>query len=224
MRTFVAICLLATSVDAAGLARGDHFTVITPASDQYAAQVRDTAEAFRQEFAEDWLGAAPEANVRTVISVNFSIDNRGYTLARDSRSQKFHNVFLSASPEHASGPMLRHEVAHTVLATAYPHRLPVWVEEGIACRYDCKEWREERAREKFTPSVAELLDAREVDYTAAESLVAYLLTKGDKHTLLAFADDGRRRGWGEALSTHYRIADVAELQRGWRAWLEETRR
>ncbi len=218
----IAIFGVVDVANCAGLAAGGHFSVIAP-TDEYAQSVRDNAESFRQEFSREWLGAVPVSDVRTVISVHFSTDNEGCTLAREKPSQRFHNVFITASPELAGGPMLCHEVAHTVLATAYPYRLPVWVEEGIACRYDCEEWRRERAGQVITARVSELLDAKEVDYTAAESIVSYLLTKGDKQTLLAFADAGQRHGWGEALSKYYRIADVAELQRGWREWLAETR-
>jgi len=59
----------------------------------------------------------------------------------------------------------------------------------------------------------------EASYAAATSLVDFLLTRGDKQTLLKFAQDGERSGWAAALQTHYRIASLQELQSEWLAWL-----
>jgi hypothetical protein len=230
---------------AAGLARGRNFSVITPATptqmagDKYAKLVLSRAETFRGQFLEEWLGKdAPLGEVRTVISVSFSAtENSGMTLAKDEPSQEFHNVFLESTAENAAGPMLRHEIAHTVLATAYPHpnRLPPWVEEGIASRYDSERLISARRQEVLFwmrtgefPVLAGLFNATDIasiddaGYAAAESLVAYLLTRGDKQTLLRFAEEGPRIGWDLALESHYGIDSQGQLQRAWQSWLGES--
>jgi hypothetical protein len=237
-----AVLALPGTISAAGLASGGHFSVITPATptqqdgDRYARLVLERAEQFRQAFAEEWFGQVTSTDVRTVISVSFSkTEKSGLTLARDNAAQRFHNIFLRSTPESAAGTLLQHEIAHTVLATAYPHRLPPWADEGIASRYDSDELHAVRAKEiqawvragQF-PRLADLLVAADIQsfdgqrYAAAESLVNYLLTLGDRRTLLRFADEGQRSGWDAALRACYQIDGVGQLQRDWQAWVAET--
>jgi hypothetical protein len=249
MRFFVCAAALAAlcpvASEAAGLASGRNFSVITPAipsqleGDKYARLVLDRAETFRAEFAQEWLGEQlPAGEGRTVISVRFSNqENSGLTMAKDDPSQKFHNVFLASTAQNAAGSLLRHEIAHTILATRYPDRLPPWVEEGIASRYDSERLIDVRQQEVRSwvrtgriPALASLLETDNIHsfddagYAAAESLVAYLLTRGDKPTLLRFADDGQRTGWDAALRAHYKIEGQRQLQTDWQAWVVDSAR
>lgn len=247
MRLFTCAATLAALIPvaahAAGLASGPNFSALTPAipsqdeGDKYAQLIVDRAEAFRAEFAQEWLGEElPAGDVRTMISVRFSdVENSGMTLARDDPSQKFHNVFLASTAQNAAGSLLRHEIAHTVLATRYPNRLPPWVEEGIASRYDSERLiaiRQQEVRSWIRagriPALAGLLDTANINsfddagYAAAESLVAYLLTRGDKPTLLRFAEEAQHSGWDASLRAHYRTGGVGQLQRQWQAWLVDS--
>jgi hypothetical protein len=251
MRFYICAALLAALFPAvshaAGLARGDNFSVITPATptqeagDSYAKLVLQRAEMYRTLFIKEWFGQnVPVGEVRTVISVKFSAtENSGLTLARDNQTQKFHNVFLASTADNAAGTMLRHEVAHTVLATVFPqpNRLPPWVEEGIASQYDAERLKDVRQQEvrywqrsgQFPPlaalfSATDIASIDDTGYAASESLVAYLLTKGDKQTLLQFAAEARNSGWDAALAGFYNIAGVGQLQRDWQAWLTEATR
>jgi hypothetical protein len=239
--------LVPTVAEAAGMASGNNFSVLTPATpsqqagDAYAQLVVDRAEAFRAEFARQWLGEElPTGEGRTLISIDFSSNrNSGLTLAKDHPARQFHRVFLASTAENAAGSLLRHEIVHTVLATRYPHpnRLPTWVEEGIASRYDSRRLiaiRQQEVRNWVSagrvPSLASLFDESKISscddtaYATAESLVAYLLTRGDKRTLLQFAADGQHCGWDESLRTKYQIAGVARLQRDWQAWIAQSAR
>src|SRR3970040_420239 len=85
----------------------------------------------------------PRGIGRTVINVAFSdSDDSALTSAIDSPEPTMHNVYLpTTSQERALGGMLHHEITHVVLASRFPHpnRLPAWVEEGIASRYDDQE-------------------------------------------------------------------------------------
>lgn len=229
-------------VNGAGLAQTKNFTVVTPAKpsqdagDRFANLVAERAEKFRAEFAREWLGETlPDGGVRTIISVNFSnVENSGLTSAKNRPSQKFHNVYLRTSAEKASGTMLHHEIAHTVLATRFPHpnRLDTWVEEGIASRYDDAYLIEVRQQEVRSwirmgrvPQLVSLLNSQKIHsfddthYAAAESLVQFLITRGDKQTLLRFAAMGQRDGWDDSLFAHYGIAGVRQLQTEWESWL-----
>jgi hypothetical protein len=227
---------------AAGLARSANFMVYTPdrltrAEDQrFAELVLQRAEEFRREIAKEWLGGElPDGAGRTVIYVAFSdVEDRGLTWAKHHATDRFHNIWLRTSAESAIGETLKHEVSHAVFATKYPHpsRLPSWLEEGIASRYDDAARRAAReqlvrswAHSGRAASLAQLLDMPDLrsfdehSYAAAESLVSFLLTLGDEQTLLRFAEDAQRSGWAAALDSHYPIKDHRDLQLQWQAWL-----
>ena len=234
--------LFPSTAGANGFAHNENFIVYTPdqksqAEDQkFAELVLQRAETYRREFSKQWLGKElPRGAGESVIYVGFSTsEDRGLTWAKDHPDRTLHNVYLITSPDNAVGSTLRHEVAHTVLATQFPHpnRLPSWVEEGIASRYDDEARRSAReqltrfwARTGNAPPVVHLLemeDMRSFDessYAAATSLVSFLLTQGDEQKLLQFAVDGQRNGWLNALNSHYRIRDHRDLQAQWQTWL-----
>lgn len=234
--------LLPSVVDAAGFARNENFMVYTPSestreSDQrFAELVLERADEFRSEIAKQWLGEVlPAGAGRSVIYVDFSqAEDRGLTWAKDHRDRLFHNIWLTTSPRLAVNETLKHEIAHAVFATKYPHpdRLPSWLEEGIASRYD--DAPRQQAREQLLRSwartgrgarltqVLESDDLRSFDensYAAATSLVSFLLTRGDEQALLRFGEYGQRSGWTAALQLHYGIESVQLLETQWREWL-----
>jgi hypothetical protein len=234
--------LLPATVHAYGYAFSENFIVSTPDSvsrttdQELAKQVLHRAEAFRREIALQWLGAElPKGAGQTSISVVLSAsEDSGLTWAKDRPDRTLHSVYLRTSTENAVACTLHHEIVHVVLATfaPYPNRLPSWLEEGIASRYDDDTRRAAREQMRRTwvrsgqiPRLAELLenpDILSVDesaYASATSLVSFLLTKGNERTLLRFAADGQRYGWEAALRAHYRINGHAELQTQWQAWL-----
>jgi hypothetical protein len=234
--------VLTSHSNAAGFARNVNFMVYTPsestrANDQrFAELVVARAEKFRNEIAREWLGEElPAGAGRTVIYVEFSqVEDRGLTWARDHRDRQFHNIWLTTSPRLAVSETLKHEIAHAVLATRYahPNRLPSWLEEGIASRYDDEARRASReqllrswartGRAANLALVLELDDLQSFDensYAAATSLVSFLLTRGDAQTLLRFGEDGQRRGWAAALQSSYGVESLQALQSQWMAWL-----
>jgi hypothetical protein len=234
--------LLSSNLHAAGLVSTANFIVLTPAiptqevGQKYAQEVLNRAEGLRDEIANEWLGEQlPEGAGRTIISVHFSnSEDSALTWAKDDPSRKFHNIYLTTSPESAMRGRLRHEMVHAVLATKAPHpnRLSPWVEEGIASRYD-DDWlislRKQTVlnwiRMGSTPSLEFVLETENIQsfdddgYAAAESLVGYLLTRGDKRTLIPFAEMGQQTGWDIALQAHYGITSVNQLQAEWEEWL-----
>jgi hypothetical protein len=119
-----------------------------------------------------------------------------------------------------------------ILHSRYPGQIAPWIDEGIACLYndrdsknianDVIDWYRETGN---WPSVISVMEddriARwdQASYAVSTSVVEFLLTRGDKAQLLAFAIDGQKQGWDAALRTHYKIAAVSELERSWRAWI-----
>jgi hypothetical protein len=240
--TAILAALLPAAVHAHGFTHSENFVVSTPdnvsrATDQkLAEQVLHRAETFRREIALQWLGAelpngAGQTSISVVLSPN---EDSGLTWAKDHPDRTLHSVYLRTTAENSVGCTLHHEIVHVVLATFAPHpnRLPSWLEEGIASRYDDDTRRAAREQMRRTwvssgqiPRLVELLenpDILSVDesaYASATSLVSFLLTKGNERTLLRFAADGQRYGWEASLRAHYRINGHAELQTQWQAWL-----
>jgi hypothetical protein len=236
--------LVATSTSCvwgAGFAHNTNFTVFTQAmlsveaSQAFAESVRSKAEQYRREIAGEWFGEElPPGVGRTTINVTFAaFDDAGLTWVIDHPERKLHTIYLSTSPEESLGGTLAHEIAHVVLATRYPHphRLPAWLEEGIACRYDGPERKRIRSelirwfdRTGNWPRLDGVLSAEHIlaeekpAYAAAASLIELLLARGDRTKLLAFGQDASRVGWTKALAQHYGIRDGDELQRRWQDW------
>ena len=244
----VAICaavlaaIFASWSNAAGVARNANFSVYVPdtstpgQSQRFAELLLERAEQYRTEIANEWLGEAlPAGSGRTTIYVEFSsVEDLGLTWAKDRPERNSHTIWLNTSPRLAIGETLKHEVAHAVFATKYPHpqRLPSWVEEGIASRYDNEMRRD--ARDQLGRSwvrtgravslehvlvSSDLHSTNEYSYAAATSLVSFLLSRGDAQSIVRFAEEGQRSGWNAALRAHYCIQSLEELQTQWEAWL-----
>ena len=237
-----------SSALAAGHAFNENFSVLAEANpSQEQAQVAaeyilDFAEELRKEISIEWLDTELSAGEgRASITLHFQPgEESALTWAKDRADRTLHDVYLRTTPERARQAveeMLPHEIVHVVLATNFADRLPVWIEEGIASRYDdyarmtirqeTIEWWSQTGN---WPQLAELFSAKNLHandtggYAAAASLVEYLLTRGDKRTLLTFATDGQARGWNAALQTHYQIHDATRLQSQWQTWIMQSGR
>lgn len=239
----LAVVLLNSPLNA-GFEFNQNFTVFTPApakselGDAFAERVLQRAEEYRLEIAEEWLGEPLADGLgKTTINVKFSSDDdSGLTWAKESSASKIHMLYLRTSPERALGSTLKHEMAHIVLATRFPHphRLPAWLEEGIASRYDDPGRHTQRsealtrlARQRNWPRLEDVLfnanitAADEVAYTVATSLVEMLLSRADKKTLLEFGAKASE-DLEPALRHHYEITSVGELQSMWQEWVQKT--
>ena len=239
--TVALVAFLTPVAYAGGFVHNANFTVFTEASlsaeasQNFAAAVLARAEQYRREIAREWLGEElPKGIGATTISVRFSdSEDAGSTWVIDHPDRKFHSIYLQTSPDRALGDMLAHEVAHAVLATQFPHpkRLPAWLEEGIASRYDGAKRRQEResvlawmVRNANWPRLESVLNAENVlaedtrSYAAAVSLTDMLLAQGGKQKLLTFGKAASQVGCRRALMEHYRIADGDELQTMWQQW------
>ncbi len=241
--------LLVSSSLAAGFAHTKNFIVLAPASPDHAtgqALAEETltlAEQYRKQIAEEWFGAEiPLGEGRTTINVSFDPGReRALTWAKDDPRRTLHAVYVRTTQDRGMrgiDEMLPHEIAHIILATQFPHpkRLPPWLEEGIASRYDDADRIEIRRRavRRWSqtgtwPKLAQLLkpqsiSARNIEsYAAAASLVDFLITRGEKKTLFEFARDGQRHGWNRSLQKHYHIEIADQLQVQWKNWVNESK-
>ncbi len=229
----------ATDAAGSGFAASENFTVMTPrqesadAAERYADQVLDAAEQLRREIATEWLGEPlPDSQGRTIVTVSFEpVRDVGLTWAIDNPKRKYHSLVLITSPQLALSHTLAHEMVHVVLATRFapPRRLPIWIEEGIAGRYDDETPRQLRqqvlarfVRTQRWPDIAEVFQAKTFQatdqeaYSVATSVTSLLLARdGDKQKFVEFGDYGNTRGWNAALQRFYGITSVSQLQLLW---------
>lgn len=241
----VAVVAVSSRADAAGFAMSDNFTILTPAcptqqdATAYAREVLESAEAWRSEIARHWLGEElPPGAGRTTVNVSFSDkQDTGLTWATDHPQRRDHTLYLTTTPDRALGTTLAHEMVHVVLATRFPspRRLAAWLEEGIASSYDDGARQAARkqslswiARTGNWPDVEALLNSPNLNardataYATASSITEFLLTRGDRHTLLEFGQYAGERGWDAALARYYRIPSTADLERSWQQWVRQS--
>ncbi len=240
---FGILFLPVTAADAAGFAMSDNFTVLTSdwpspgEANQYAQEVLQNAEQWRIDIAREWLGQElPPGVGQTTVNVSLATErDAGLTWAKDDPRRRYHTLYLTTSPERALGGTLAHEMAHVVLATRFPHprRLPAWMEEGIASRYDDDDRVQLRqqqidwiVRTGNWPRVDGLLSASNISardkqaYALAASLIDFLLSlNADKQVILEFGQHASQAGWDAALRKYYHIQDVSQLQTRWQRWL-----
>jgi hypothetical protein len=227
-------------IEGAGLVHSPNFIVLTPAvpsqeaAEVFAKAVLERAEQLRKQIAVEWLGEELPPSIGPVL-LNVSYPDEpdsGLTWAKDHPDRKFHALFLVTVPGQLPDGILAHEMAHCILATRYPHphRLPAWVEEGIASRYDDSQ--RQQIRQKIMnwfvttghwPRLSSVLTARGVHsddqeaYTLSATLVELLLEHGDKKKLLEFGRLAEQSGLDIALRQCYGIANSAELELLWRS-------
>ena len=211
--------------------------VKTPLAVGGAADLVAKSEQYRSEIAGELFGKSlPRDGTKVTINLDSEGKSSQLTWARDIPQRTGHTVYLNGKPGLELDHLLKHETAHTVLATQYPldKRLDGWIEEGLASRYDDAGRQHIRAdilndfkAGKTNLNVGLLLtrdgnihSSDQKTYAVATSLTDYLTTRaGGMQKFLQFAEAGRDKGWDNALRTHYNINGVADLQREWQNWL-----
>jgi len=219
--------------EASGLVRSDNFVVGGP-NEEIARAVLNRAEELRREIAIRWLGEElPPSVGPTIIHVQIS-ESEEVNLAWviDDRRRNYHTVWLKTTEKQATGGALAHELCHAILATRFPDPIPAWINEGIACQQDDEGRKTTRrriinwyAKTGNWPSLPKLFIQKQLDtldqasYATAESLVSFLLTRGNREKLLSCLIESKKVGWAEALHITYHINSVDELETAWRGWV-----
>jgi hypothetical protein len=231
---------VAARVNGAGFVHSSNFIVFTPpvpsqeTADVFAKAVLDRAEQLRKQIAIEWLGQELPPSVGQVkINVSYSSEpDSALTWVKDHPDRKFHALFIETGPGQLPDALLAHEMVHCVLATRYshPHRLPAWLEEGIASQYDDAQRQQIRQRllgwfvsTGQWPRLASVLSAERVHsddqqaYTLAATATALLLERGNRQKLIEFGQLVSEAGLDRALNQCYGIAGAAEFEILWRA-------
>jgi RNA polymerase sigma factor (sigma-70 family) len=222
--------------DRSVIARTEHF-VVTARSRKVAVAIGLAAERLRKELAVLWLGKElpkwPDLlpiQVKTTSggiggATSFSFD-KGNVLSQHMNLEGPLDALLQSS--------LPHEMTHVILAHAAGWPLPRWADEGAALLSES-----EAQRTRHLRIMAKVLDEERliglkklfmlkdypkdvmVLYAEGLSVVGYLVERGGRAKFLGFLKDGMEMGWDEALSKHYDIATVGDLEREWLAQLRK---
>ncbi len=240
------LLVLSSTAIAAGHVYNKNFSILTPSqtSDEeaqaFAEKLLQQAEKYRKTLASDWLGEElPVGAGRTIINVAFSNKDSALTWPIDNRRRKCHMLYLSTSPERALGSALKHEMVHVIMATRFGQGcgLPIWLEEGIASRYDDQSRISKRraianwyAQTEQWPNITDVLGRQKIStrdtsaYAIAASVTNFLLSRADRRTLVIFGAEAAATNLEAALRKHYQIRSTHELQIAWQNWVQRNAR
>lgn len=217
----------------------DNFVVSAPTK-QLAKQFGEYAERYRMEKAREWLGEEmPRWNKpcplvveitprRTGGATTFTFSTRGGVSSQEMR--------IFGETKQLLESVLPHEVTHTVLAYHFGSPVPRWADEGgsvlsendkerlehdIKCREFLNAGRGIPLRHLFP--MKQYPNDTIVLYAQGFSVTNYLIDQGGggvkgRQKFLQFLETGMQRdgrNWESAVSKHYNVASVDELQEKW---------
>lgn len=213
--------------------------MISAPTAEYAKEIGDAAEAWRDRLAEFWTGKkypAWSSRCRLIVSDG---NPGGSTTFTFEGGQVFGWVMTIRGPrDRVLDSILPHEISHTILATHFRERVPRWVDEGACSLMECRDEQQRLERDvvsclktgrgiPFNAMMA--MDDYPVDvgafYAQGHSVSAYLFERSKSpQDFLKFVGDAMRDGnWQRALSTHYGIETLADFQNQWVAWVRAGR-
>ncbi len=202
-----------------------NFRVVAPSAWQ-AAEVGRLAEECRGEIATEWLERElPTAPQPTSIHLRLvGGPSRGRILVDPAGAD--HRISIEAASLALAKPLLRHEVAHTVLLASLGEAIPDWANEGIASRYDNARRhaiRGEKLREfallDSWPSLPALFESpieAQWSYAASVSLTDFLVARRGKREFIDFLRTVDSQGYDLALRQHYGLRSTDQLEVAWR--------
>lgn len=242
MKQILVLLMLISPVSGAGTmgkpvktVPGQNFLVSAP-KEELAEVILKRAESLRKGIAKEWLGQElPPSIGHTVLDVFLSdTENTGLTSPSRSEIQPTFMMWITVTDSKEIEPILAHEVTHVVLLSRFPGKVPPWIDEGIACRYDDPEKKAIRKdvlawyRETGNwPSLNDTILLERIpswdhaSYAVSESVVEYLLSIGKKEQLLAAMVDAHDKGWDNALRLHYKLDGIPALDKAWKAWIKK---
>ncbi len=194
------------------------FTLVCP-NDSLAYSLTYKIDQYVKEITDKWLdGPIPSGMRHTTIHVYVRPHNRAYC-TRSANPQ----IYIYTNREHLD-ETLKHELTHALLMIRYPD-LPSWTHEGIASRADAvghqKMYLKILAwsrRSGTYPRLVEIMkgsidSSNSTSYAASNSLVKFLLTKGNRYDLFLYST-------GKCtLERAYGYKSVYHLQRAWVKWV-----
>ena len=237
-----ALCLvvvgacLAPTASAAGY-RTANFVVDAP-TEALARRIGDAAEQYRHDLAIEWTGQPlPRWSRPCPIQAQVAphLGAGGATSFVFDKGEVFNwTMTIQGSEQRILDSVLPHEITHTIFASHFRRPLPRWADEG-ACttvEHPVERARQHRLLIEFLTTgrgiaFPQMFAMREYPadvlplYSQGYSLARYLIERGGRHKYVAFVGEGLvSDDWSGALSKHYGVASVPQLQHTWLEWVK----
>ncbi|WP_146395558.1 hypothetical protein [Pseudobythopirellula maris] len=239
MATLASGGVLQTAAHAA-VHRTKNFVVNAP-TPQLAREIADSAEAWRERLAIEWIGEPmPDWTepCKTVVRVSPNLGAGGATTFVFDRGEVFGwEMTIQGSKERILDSVLPHEITHTVFACYFRRPLPRWADEGACTTVEHKSevGKQERLLIRFLKN-GQGIDFREMFgmkeypadvlplYAQGHSLTQFLIERRGKPAFLAFLADGMvDEDWRRAVAKHYGHENEYALQEIWLEWVKAGR-
>jgi hypothetical protein len=211
--------------------------VVTAPTKEFAIEVSEAAERYRESLAIQWLGKklpnwADKCELR--VRVGERMGAGGATTFVFENGQVFGwRMTIQGSRQRLLDSVLPHEIMHMILASHFRRPVPRWADEGAATSVECDE---ERARYRgmllrflrsgrglpFSTMFVLTEYPRDVMplYAQGFTLAEFLIGQKGRAAYLAFIEEGMETNdWPRAVKEHYGYADVGDLQNRWLAWV-----
>lgn len=226
----------ATAAMAAGH-RTANFVVEAP-TETLARRIGDAAEQYRHDLAIEWTGSplprwSRPCPIQAQVAPNLGAG--GATSFVFDNGEVFNwTMTIQGSEQRILDSVLPHEITHTVFASYFRQPLPRWADEG-ACttvEHPVERARQHRLLIEFLTtgrgiSFPQMFAMREYPadvlplYSQGYSLARYLIERGGRHRYVAFVGDGLASdNWAGALTKHYGVGGVPQLQHQWLEWVK----
>ncbi|MGD9724564.1 MAG: hypothetical protein AB7O59_24990 [Pirellulales bacterium] len=218
--------------------RTKNFVVSAP-TPELAREIGDTAEKYRRELAQEWLGQ-PMPNWSQPCPITAQVANHlgagGATSFYFDHGEVFGwRMTIQGSHQRILDSVLPHEVTHTIFATHFRQPLPRWADEG-ACT--TVEHPSEKAKQQHMLidflrtgrgiAFSQMFVMKEYPhdvlplYSQGYSLARYLVQQGGRRKFLNFLSDGLSdENWTRAIKQHYSFDNLAVLQNQWLDWVRK---
>lgn len=210
-----------------------------------AEKVACTAEYFRRELAQEWIGEELPRWSRPCpiqVSVGSMGASGSTTFTFEDGEVHSWDMRVRGSMERILDSVVPHEVCHTIFASRFRRPLPRWADEGAATLVEHPSERLRQVehlnmvfrKQKQIP-LKKLFEIREYPsdpeglytlYAEGYSLAEFLVqrttvqaTADGKRAYLQFLADALSQGWDEALLAHYGYQSTDALETDWHRWV-----
>lgn len=217
--------------------RTPNFIVTAPTA-EFAKQVGEAAEIYRDELAIEWLGKPLPGNWSSPCPINVQVGSMG---AGGATTFNFQNgevygwkMDIQGSEERILDSVLPHEINHTIFACHFRRPLPRWADEGAASliEHGSERLRLRKIHDQVMGTsrkipLKTLLDMKNYPqdkqqvltlYAEGHSLADFLIQKSDKPSYIRFLQVAHEEGWLAALK-RYDYASIDALEQDWDQWV-----
>lgn len=225
-------------ISVAATFRTPNFTVTAPTA-EFAQEMGQVAEQYRQQLAVLWLGEKLP-NWSRPCPVKVSVGP--HLGAGGATSFVFHGgevydwrMNIQGSRERLLDSVLPHEVTHTIFASHFRRPLPRWADEGACTTVEHQSERQKQqamlidflrtgrgipfssmfAMKEYPADILPL-------YAQGYSLARYLIDQRGRRQFIRFVEEGlESEDWVTATQEHYGYPSLAALQDQWLTWVRQ---